>query len=277
MSSIRWIHLIGAALLVAGARFARFDHVVRGTVKAEDGRPIEAAEVTTDLPDERAVTGSDGAFLLSTKSPGLNVVLHAKAVGFSPGTQSVSFESADTAVISFSLKRVAQKLPSLEVTGTPSYTSAKMMAFEERRKAGIGRFITREMLAQRENSVLTDVLRMTPGLIFVRRPDKCGGGFAMASTRGGSVNRQDWMWCEGYPPPSGIPFAVACYLAIYLDGVRIWAPGQKEPPNIDNVASIVSLEAIEIYRGPSETPIMYQNTGSSCGTVLLWTRTGEKG
>ena len=52
---------------------------------------------------------------------------------------------------------------------------------------------------------------------------------------------------------------------------------KKEPPKIDDIASIVSLEAIEIYRGPSETPIAYQNTGSACGVVLLWTRTGEKG
>jgi hypothetical protein len=82
------------------------------------------------------------------------------------------------------------------------------------------------------------------------------------------------MICEGRPD---VPFPLACYLSIYVDGVRVWAPGQAEPPNVDQVASIVSLEAIEIYRGPSETPIMYQNTGSACGTVLLWTRTGEKG
>jgi hypothetical protein len=149
-----------------------------------------------------------------------------------------------------------------------------MLAFEERRKTGLGRFITREMLAQREHSVLTDVLRMTPGLSFVRRPDKCGGGFALASGRGGAVDPQAWMACEIDPR---IRFPFACYLAIYMDGVRVWVPGQKEPPKIDDIASIVALEAIEIYRGPSETPIAYQNTGSACGVILLWTRTGEKG
>jgi hypothetical protein len=261
-------------MLVAGARLPAPDRLVRGTVKADDGQPVVAAEITTGVAGEQASTGQDGTFVLVTASTGSTVILQVKAVGFAPRSESVSFRSADTVTVTLTLKRVAQQLPPVEVRApAPAYTSAKMVAFDERRKTGLGKFITREMLAQRENSVLTDVLRMTPGLSFVRRPDRCGGGFAMASSRGGSVARQGWMACEGPP----IPFPIACYLAVYLDGIRVWAPGQKEPPNVDDIASIVSLEAIEIYRGPSETPIAYQNTGSACGTVLLWTRTEEKG
>ncbi len=268
---------LGAAALVVPpvSRGTTLDHVIRGVVKAEDGKLGEAAEVTTDFAGERSTTGADGGFVLTTAATGQTVVLHAKAVGFAPQSQTTSLRSDDTVRVTFTLKRVAQQLPSIEVRAdSPAYTSAKMLAFEERRKTGLGRFITREMLAQRENSVLTDVLRMTPGLSFVRRPNECGGGFALASGRGGAVNPQVWMACE---INERIRFPLACYLAIYLDGVRIWVPGQKEPPKIDDIASIVSLEAIEVYRGPSEMPIAYQNTGSACGVVLLWTRTGEKG
>jgi hypothetical protein len=242
-------------------------------VVSDDGKAVEGAEVTTDVPGERAVTGRDGGFRMSTAAAGPTIRVRFRAVGFAPHSEVVTLGAADSAVLTVTLARVPQRLPSLEVRAdSVGYTSAKMVAFEERRKAGIGRFITREMLAQREHSGLSDVLRMTPGLTFVRRPDQCGGGFALASGRGGSFNRQPWMACEG-----GTTFPLACYLAIYLDGIRIWAPGQKEPPEVDNLATVISLEAIEVYRGPSETPVAYQNTGSSCGTVLLWTRTGEKG
>jgi len=81
------------------------------------------------------------------------------------------------------------------------------------------------------------------------------------------------MTCEGafrrgYPPTD---FPVACYLTIYLDGVRIWTWGQREPPNIESI-SVIELEGVEVYRGPSELPTAFQTTGSAGGAVLLWTR-----
>lgn len=43
------------------------------------------------------------------------------------------------------------------------------------------------------------------------------------------------------------------------------------PPVIDQF-SAVELDAIEVYRGASETPIEFGGRGAGCGTVLLWTR-----
>ena len=47
-----------------------------------------------------------------------------------------------------------------------------------------------------------------------------------------------------------------------------------EPPNLDDL-QVVAMQAIELYRGPSELPTQYQATGSACGAILLWSRTGE--
>ena len=84
------------------------------------------------------------------------------------------------------------------------------------------------------------------------------------------------MVCEGSPepPPASRRFPPGCYLSVYLDGIRIWAPGSKEPPNMDDL-QVVAMQAIELYRGPSELPTQYQTTGSACGAILLWSRTGE--
>ncbi len=38
---------------------------------------------------------------------------------------------------------------------------------------------------------------------------------------------------------------------------------------------VVSLQGIELYLGPSELPTQFQATGSACGALLLWSRTGE--
>ena len=53
---------------------------------------------------------------------------------------------------------------------------------------------------------------------------------------------------------NGTSFPVACYLTIYLDGVRIWTTGSKEPPRIDEY-TVNAFEGIELYRGPAELPV----------------------
>ena len=65
--------------------------------------------------------------------------------------------------------------------------------------------------------------------------------------------------------------AVACYMSVYVDGVRIWAPGTDDPPDFDRLRNN-QYEGVEVYRGPSELPTQYQETGAACGAILLWTR-----
>jgi hypothetical protein len=60
-------------------------------------------------------------------------------------------------------------------------------------------------------------------------------------------------------------------MSVYLDGVRIWAPGSPNPPDFDRMGN-THYEGIEVYRGPSELPIQYQGTGGMCGAILLWSR-----
>jgi len=139
----------------------------------------------------------------------------------------------------------------------------RMMAFEERRRMGMGRFLTREDLAKRDNALLSDVLRMT-GIPLMRRPTRCGGGFSVASNRGtGSIRKLPR--CGGQPMPAG------CYMAVYLDGVRLWALGQVDPTNIDSFAPR-DLEGVEVYRGSARAPVEYSGTDHACGVILLWTR-----
>jgi hypothetical protein len=142
-----------------------------------------------------------------------------------------------------------------------------MQPFEDRRRAGIGKFFTSDLLRSQVHRPLSDVLSQTPGVRLVRRPTRCGAGFAVATR--GATTPQPWMRCA-----TGDRFPVACYVSVFLDGISLYTTGSIEPIDLNQFA-VNGLEAIELYRGPSETPIQYQGTGSACGALLLWTRVGS--
>jgi hypothetical protein len=70
-----------------------------------------------------------------------------------------------------------------------------------------------------------------------------------------------------------------CPMQIYMDGIKIFEPRSAgggaaaaiQPPDINQFV-VAQLEAIEVYRGPAETPPEFAGTGSRCGTVVLWSR-----
>jgi outer membrane receptor for ferric coprogen and ferric-rhodotorulic acid len=65
-----------------------------------------------------------------------------------------------------------------------------------------------------------------------------------------------------------------CPMQVYLDGIPIYRPDGPTagpPPPIDQW-SVSDFDAIEVYRGASETPIEFSGRGAACGTVMLWSR-----
>ena len=91
----------------------------------------------------------------------------------------------------------------------------------------------------------------------------CKRHMAMTMRQGHGGGQDDRMVC--------LP-NISCPLAVYVDGALLGSPGMTElPPDIMPVMAR-ELEAVEVYRGPSETPVEYQGTGSGCGVMMLWTR-----
>jgi len=261
--------LVIAGLLAGFPRVELAQTILVGTVTSE-GRVVAYAEVSVAPGGLLTKTDDRGRFSLVLHDLGL-ISVFVRAVGYYPQTRKFLLSGEDTVSVAFQLERAPQQLESLTVEAKRTTVVGKMQAFEEHRAAGFGSFFTRDMLAGMEHLPLSDVLRRTTGLRFVKRPTVCGGGLALTSGRGGAVTWQPWMICYTWPAP----FPTECYLAIYVDGTRVWTPGSKEPPDI-NQFSVSLLEGIEIYRGPGETPIQYQITGSACGVALLWTRTGDR-
>lgn len=146
-----------------------------------------------------------------------------------------------------------------------------MRGFEERRQLGFGRFITRDMLDEREHDTVSGILRGMAGVRMIRRPADCGGGYSAATGRGIAAVEFSKATTAGATCGGGTPLPAACYMSIYVDGVRVWGPGMPDPPDFERMRNN-QYQGVEVYRGPAELPIQYQGTGAACGAILLWSR-----
>src|SRR5207248_2051569 len=133
--------------------------------------------------------------------------------------RAVSFPLAlargDTMEMDVVLTPSVQVLAPLRIEGpAPRAVSGKMLDFERRRQLGFGKFLTRADLAAWGDLSMSDAVRRMANVRLVRRPWKCGGGFAAASGR--SDGKAPGSFCA--EPRAWYP--VACYLALFVDGLR---------------------------------------------------------
>ncbi len=220
------------------------------------GTPVERAIVTVPGIDSTFATDRAGMLQLGELPEG-PVVVRVVAIGYAP--RGLGFRvSADRRFLDTTLvlKPVAQSLAPLEVTGRTTTVIAKLEEFERRRQMGFGTFVTRAVLAKWEAHPLSVALRTVRGVRLIPRTSPCGGGYGAASLRSGR-----YASCLMGP---------GCPLAIYVDGVRRY-DGDGPVPDIDEFLTD-RVEAIEIYRGPGETPAELNATGALCGALMIWTR-----
>lgn len=214
---------------------------------------LKDATVAIDSLKLRARTDSAGAFRLAAIPAGTHAV-RVQHEGYALLDTTLTFSGRDTLAASFVLDDAADTLD-------PG--AAKMADFERRRARGLGWFLTRDDLAGAYDRQLSEVLRRRiPGIILNR--NSRGIGVAIASSRGpGTVSQQSGG--DGYPP--------ACYVQVFVDGVRVFAAGGDEPPVSIDEWRTSDIEGIEFYAAMQQTPPEYAGFGAICGTLALWLRT----
>src|SRR6185295_1749999 len=84
---------------------------------------------------------------------------------YEPVTLMMTLPPDDTTEVEVKLTVVAQKLTGVIVQAHPGKLR-ELTEFENRRKAGIGHFVTRTQIEQRHPVLLSDMLRMMPGMIL---------------------------------------------------------------------------------------------------------------
>jgi hypothetical protein len=227
---------------------------IHGTVIDDStSQPIAAAEVALldSLGNNRGsdITDVEGRFVLIAH-PGL-YVFRIRRIGYEQTTTGeLDVPPGSTTVdVTLAIRSVPTILDPAMVTGERlPFAPGPLREFYRRKERGWGLHLTREEIEEKAPVRMTDVFWNLPG---VRVRVTGGRGAVVRMTRQARVE-------EPCPP------------SLYVDGVRIRG-------GIDSFLNEIlpyEVEAIEIYRGASETPADFLDSNSRCGVIVLWTRRG---
>jgi hypothetical protein len=168
-------------------------------------------------------------------------MLEIRAVGFYPAQLSVNVVE-DAPPIRVSLSTLKAVLDTIKVTARSQAPGST--GFEERRRTGMGRYLSGRDVALRAGVFTSSVFASVQGLRMER--DSATGDTRLAQ-------RGAFGWCT----PD-----------IYLNGHYI--PGATAD-DIDSWVQPERVTGIEIY-GESTVPPQFQRALSGCGTILIWSR-----
>jgi hypothetical protein len=208
-----------------------------GTVVSQEaGDPVSGAHVRLQGSGITAVTDAAGRFELGGLAPGEHVVeIHRD--GFAPTVIPVSLREG---------QRLAIPEGVLRLEWEPS-------GFAERRAKRRGVFVERDQIEAWQARTVTDVLRHVPGVRVGPSPNRQRAGFdpqalAIRMVRG----------------------APGCSPLVYLDGAFL---GSTSEFDLDGTVTAAELVAVEVYRGITEVPPLFDVAGGAqCGVVALWTQ-----
>jgi hypothetical protein len=255
-------------ILVAGWSRLSGQAVLSGLVREDaTGRLLSGVEVLVEGSDRSTITDKSGEYAFKSVPKGYQVVLF-RSVGFRP--VRIGLELGKGAV-----NRLDANLVPFAVRIDPLVVAAEVKqphgmgreAFEERRRQGFGQFIDSLELRRSEDRRLSDLLRGHNGIVIAQNR------FAMSARTG-------------------------CYMQIIYDGQTAYSPATYAPPALTtptpnsrstrpstrptapptpldiNTFEVSGLEAVEMYRSLSDTPLQFGGAAAGCGTLVLWSRRG---
>ncbi len=208
--------------------------------------PIAGVEISIAGQEVSARSDSGGRFALRGIRPGRHVVL-LRAIGFSEYSTTLHFFGGQEIETDFALVPLGQSLAKVEVKATPpSGDNPRIAEFDERRKFGMGRFVTQAELEKAEGrNLVTFLIGRIPGLRCAPIGYRC----ELVSGRG------------------PVKFSAApCLVRVVYDGF----PGGNQIGLNDMDPSTIA--AVEYYT-PTNLPPQFNFEGNNpCGTLIVWSR-----
>lgn len=208
--------------------------------------PVPSAEIVLRPEDgrdpSRRSADGDGEFGFPVMPVG-SYAIEIEALGYHAISQTLPIREVAELRITAELVPLALELDPVVVV-TERRGRMDRTGFNERRRSGFGRYVTREDIEARNPFYVSDLLRMMPGVRVV--PDSRGFGNSVLLRQG-------------------------CRPTVYLDGMRLM---EVDGFGIDDLLMAHDVEGIEVYQG-IQAPAQFG--GGSCGSIVLWTRRGEQG
>jgi hypothetical protein len=284
---------VPSAALVAGA-LARLDSISRTTATASftgvvvdtAGAPLAGVDVQLPAAGATARTDSAGRFRITGVPPGEQRLI-ARRVGYGMLETDVALVAGRTTDRRIVLTRIT--LLDSVLSKASLDRDPLMRLFEERRRIGLGHFVTRDQIAKMEGALLSSLLVQIPGthvlssqgqeFIEGGRPTKTNcskipstpprrvppdSPFAKCLMREGAYYVPDQMEQD-----RGVP--VACYSRVYLDG-QLMNPGMPTRPWDTREIPPTRVEAMELYAGAAQVPMELMARNSYCGVLVIHTR-----
>ena len=214
-----------------------------GLVRDSTGSPIEGA--TIDIPGGTARTDAKGAFQMWTGDIDTMTIV-IRRFGYTPLTAQITARGQQWDTVVVEMDRYAQLLSTIKVKDAAVRRANGLREFESRRARGMGVFVTREELAERNVFRPSDVLRTKRGVHIV----KIANGFygvRFAAHGGMRANCAPDIWLDGQP----------------VRGMEI-----------DDL-SATDLAGLELYENFASVPMEFSPRSGSrayCGTIVAWTR-----
>ena len=217
--------------------------VIDGLVSDTNLVALGGATVSILGSDVKVSTGDNGRFRITGLRNG-NYILAVHRIGYVPVAVAMALAGVDTLRPSFEMRRIATALDTMIVTAKSAV--ARLQEFERRRSMGEGHFITAADMERSGSVYVADIIRVVPS---VGISEKRAGVQIAYNLRPSSHSCPFQIFLDGMPMPSGT--------------------------NLANLPPPKDLAGIEIYSGPATAPLQYSFGDTSCGVILLWTKSGE--
>jgi len=238
-----------------------------GTILNEVGeKPVANVEIVLEGMNRSVRSDSAGNFVFTGLPAGKFTVL-VRQLGFEPLRTEFTLGATQKFEVDLLIKPAVTQLQNVDVkAATESPWANRLLDFEERRRAGTGRFLTADVFEQQDGRPVSAFLaNKVPGLKFVN----ANGRRWLASTRGCGLQ------CPTPPAQQLERVPSACYLQVVVNGiVRYNGTGGQSMFDVDEINS-KDIIGLEFYM-TSTTPSQYSGTGGvgGCGTVIIWTKGG---
>jgi hypothetical protein len=213
---------------------------VSGVVLLEGSSANGGSRVELVGTDIVAMTNDKGEFTMRDLPSGSKVLL-ARHLGFGAESVPVDLSSHEEKHVTMKLAKFVAVMDPILVTARRTAALDKI-GFSQRKKSGAGYFIGPDRLDHMHANSVTDILRMVPGLRVSYGPY----GDVVSSSRGGRGG------CVQY----------------YLDDMPYT---EATPGDISDFVNGGEVVAVEVYQDTNAPP-QYTRAGTSCTTILLWTR-----
>ena len=254
---------------VAGGGFLRRElslgdgeGVLSGTVVSVKGkRPLAGAQVgMTGGPQVRA--NERGEWTLQNAPTGTRTLV-VRAVGHYPERLSVDVVRGAQPVL-VTLATLQSVLDTMKITAS-RLVDLNLVGFQERRRSGLGRFLTPIDIARRQPVATSELFRALPGvyLEIVTDADTLSSlsDRSEAATDTLGLRRDMKIVMRGM-------FSNRCIPAVYVNGTLAF---DLAAADIDALMRPNDIAGIEIYSA-TQSPAQFQPGMTRCGSIVFWTK-----